>query len=345
VAAIEQAVQATITYGSQLTDLAARTGIAVESLQKFDLAAKQNGTSIDTLVMFWQKLARARDEALGGGEKGDKKLAAFKQFGVSKEDLKTGSQESITRQMATALQKSSNMDEMISPFMEIGGKGAGALVAFFKDGLDEKVQDMVVMSGEQAQALDELDDSMVRLKQTILAGLAPAVVWAVSLFEKITDGIEWMASGMTMAVSKLMTAFADIKVTDIANPLKLGEKIGKAVMGAGAGFKEAFTDAYKSTNKKRAAEDEARKKAVNERLNKPDMGEYEVDNGKAAKAVKEQLKSVAEIKLDDLSKAGLFAGGAGSGANVSNIPQRQLSEMEKITRGVIALQRTVEDAL
>src|SRR5512139_3199153 len=131
VGAIGIMVRKTVDMASALSDMAARTGIGVEELQRMDRAARDNGKTIDDLASFWERLASAREKAL---RKPDKEQAiAFRRFGIGETELRNEDAQQLTRRIAVAFQNSTNVEELIAPLRELGGRGAGELVAFFRN--------------------------------------------------------------------------------------------------------------------------------------------------------------------------------------------------------------------
>ena len=95
--------------------------------------------------------------------------------------------------------------------------------------------------------------------------------------------------------------------------------------GAWDAFTKGVQEASSEIDDRNEAEDVARAERVKNRLN---FGKFDARGVETQKAVADKF-TMAEMKLDDLSKAGLFAGGAGSGM-MDNMPQKQLAATEKL---------------
>ena len=322
--AIEQTIRKTVEYAGQLTDLSARSGVAVESLQRLDKAARENGTSLDSLVGMWERVGSAREDALRDSKGGA--AQAFGKFGVGRCDLQTKSPDEIVRKMAAALQNSTNVAELIAPLREIGGRGAGQMIAFFRAGMDQQYQDMQVMSGAQAQILDEMDDKWSTLQQRISIGVAPALVGLIDAFTWVQDKITSFFSGIRGAINMGINGNRKEGFwADIAKGLESGVRLSE-----------------KDNKEASETEKKARDKKVRDALafGKVDFRDIADKQG----VDKKEKFSIHETALDDLSKAGLFAGGAGGGA-INNYPERQLQATEKLVTEAKRTNDLLEDGL
>lgn len=302
--AIEETIRKTAEYAGQLTDMSSRTGVAVETLQRLDRAAKENGTSLDALVNFWERIGNAREDALR--KPGSDAAKAFGALGVNREQLKTDSPEKIMRTIALAFENSTDVEKLIAPLRDIGGRGAGQMIALFRAGLDQQYQDMQVMSAAQADVLDELDDKWSTLSQRISIGVAPALV-------KVIDAFTWLQD-------KLVSVFTALGVEHY------GRDIGMSDAEAEKSGKAAYAQSEAENASDREAEAKARAEKIKRRLQfgNADYSSIMPD----AKKAKAEKFSIRELALDELSKAGLFAGGAGTGN--ASIPERQLEALEEI---------------
>jgi len=103
VGAIGYAIRKTIDYAGSLNDLADRTGATVEELQRFDAAAKANGTTLETLISFWERLNASRAEAIRNPA--GTRAAAFSTLGIGGAQLRGASAIDISRQIAAAFQE------------------------------------------------------------------------------------------------------------------------------------------------------------------------------------------------------------------------------------------------
>lgn len=112
-----------------LNDIAKRTGVSVESLQAYTQAANLAGVSSEGFAKSLQKMAinigKATDE---------KSQKAFKNLGISFDELKTKSPDEQFEMIADALAKIADPAERAAKAVSIFGKGGIELGPLFEDG-------------------------------------------------------------------------------------------------------------------------------------------------------------------------------------------------------------------
>jgi len=197
VGAMEEIIHRTVEYGEHVSDLSQRLGISTDAVQAWDYALKLNGSTIDSAAGFFEKLGAARTKALRGG---DEQIQSFKKLGVSIEDLKNQRIEDIGKRIAEAFE-SGDPQKLIGDLKRVGGKGAGEMVAAFRAGfaelLDEARSAGTIIDANVIDKLKEFGDSSKRIGAQFLAGIAPALATVGNLLEKAWQG--WNA-GMRVAV-------------------------------------------------------------------------------------------------------------------------------------------------
>jgi len=315
---IEEAIKKTIEYASTLTDLSGRTGVSVENLQRLDAATKAHGTSLDALVGLWERIGTAREKALRNP--GGQDAQAFKKLGVNSDELKTGSADELVRQMAKSFQDSTNVTELIAPLRELGGRAAGEMIDLLRAGYDQQYRDLQVMTGEEADVLKELEEKAALLQRRIMSGVSPALIWLIDVFRWVQD--------------KLVSIFTWWKVGADATDKGATPEQARA----------AASDAYRQSEAENKAEAEQEAKERKERVKRRlEFGKVDLSDIHPTQK-KEHLTAIKEIQLDELSKAGLFAGGAGSGM-VSNIPFQQLQATLELVEAVKETNDTLDERL
>ena len=123
-----------IDTASHINDLSARLGVSTDYLQEMQFVMKANGGTVDDLTAAFEKLGAARADALSGNQD---KLAAFQSFGISAQKLQNTSAQEMLDTIAAQFKKFGRSDALVSAFKDLGGKGAGALVPAFIDGLED----------------------------------------------------------------------------------------------------------------------------------------------------------------------------------------------------------------
>jgi len=162
-----------VSAAGKLSDLSERTGVSAKFLQEMKFAAEQTGASLEDVTASVEKLSVARAQALAGSET---KMDAFKLLGISAEDLKTLKSEDLFIKIGETIRNAPNPQNLLAPFREIAGKGAGALIPAMIEGLQETAQKArelgLVMNDNVVASLDDAADRIDTLKAgfTVLVG-------------------------------------------------------------------------------------------------------------------------------------------------------------------------------
>jgi hypothetical protein len=224
--------------GSQLNDMAARTGVAVEALSELGYAAQQSGATLEDVEKAVRTMQRTISAAVGGS---DQAAEALTRLGVSAKILAgidPGKQFAV---IATALGAIPDPTERAAVAMGVLGKSGTMLLPMIADlaALRAEARRLgVVMSGGQAQAADALGDAFDRVKAS-LQGVANAVGTALApvlgqIAAQITGFLvglrEWIARNQGLVVTILGLGAA---VTVAGAGLIT---LGFAVAGLSAGF-------------------------------------------------------------------------------------------------------------
>jgi hypothetical protein len=177
--AAEEAIRKTIEYGEHVADLSNRLAMLPEAVQQFDFALKQNGASIDAAVPYFERLAANRDKALKGN---GSSIDAFQKLGVSIGDLKNKRIEDIALQIGDVFKAGGDSQELIGALREIGGRGAGEMMAAMKSGLREAGEEAknlgIIIDTDTIAKLKEAGDRYKTFWQQIRGAIAPVVAWA-----------------------------------------------------------------------------------------------------------------------------------------------------------------------
>jgi len=180
-AAVGLAIKQTIGWASNLSDLAKKTGISVEGLQRFEHAAVKNGSSIDALSSTIAMLA----DRIGSGDKSAVK--AVQKLGLSFDTLKGQSPEKTFVDLANALNKVPNHYEKVALAQDIFGRGARELIPLLDDVAESFKSDIPVATRETIEALDALDDWWADLKLTVKSTIASMLGGLLSFGQAIED--------------------------------------------------------------------------------------------------------------------------------------------------------------
>lgn len=171
VAAIEEAIRGTIEWGEQVSVLSQRLGISTEAVQQWDYALKLNNSSIQSAATFFEKLATSRRKAMEGK---DEQIQAFRELGITIDDLKNKRIEDIAKQIAEVFE-SGDPQKLIGALRDVGGKGAGEMVVAFRDGLAELLDEAPKVGDAVIDSLREAADASKSIWMEFRAGIAPLV--------------------------------------------------------------------------------------------------------------------------------------------------------------------------
>ena len=155
------------SYGDNIDKMSQKMGISAQGYQEWDFIMKHAGASIDSLKGSMKTLANA---AVSGSD-------AFKQLGISQQNIANMSQEELFNKTISALQNVQDETTRTALASKVLGKGATELGALFNmsseetEGLRQQVHDLGgVMSDDAVKAAATYQDSMQNM-QTSLTGI------------------------------------------------------------------------------------------------------------------------------------------------------------------------------
>ena len=155
------------SYGDNIDKMSQKMGVSAQGYQEWDFIMKHAGASIDSLKGSMKTLANA---AVNGSD-------AFKQLGISQQDIANMSQEELFNKTISALQNVQDETTRTALASKVLGKGATELGALFNmsseetEGLRKQVHDLGgVMSDDAVKAAATYQDSMQNM-QTSLTGI------------------------------------------------------------------------------------------------------------------------------------------------------------------------------
>jgi hypothetical protein len=198
-------------FAERTVNLADRLGISTEAEQAWNYALERSGASMESAVGFFEKLAGARKKALAGK---DEFVSSFKALGVSIDDLKTKRLEDVALQISKVFE-AGDPQKLIADLREIGGRGAGELVAAFRSGLGDLVvgaKDMgIVIEDDTLRKLKEMNEEMKQIELRKQAMEAPFHLFVARIKESRRQLFgAWMASlGAVSADGSIKTAIRD----------------------------------------------------------------------------------------------------------------------------------------
>jgi hypothetical protein len=212
--------------GSELKDMADRTGVSVEALSELQFVFAQTGVSAEDLETSFKKMSKFIVSA-AEGSKGATELIT--RLGLSLSDLASASPERQMEMIADAVAKIQNPSERAAVAIELFGRSGTKMLPVLQQGGDalrrmrEEAGAMgLTVSMDAANAADVLDDSVGALFAT-LRKLAFEIGAAVA--PMLTEFVNYVR-GAVSAVTTWVMANQEF--------IRYAVGIGAAILGAGA---------------------------------------------------------------------------------------------------------------
>ncbi len=219
-----------IEFASHINDLSDRVGVSTDALQEWSYAAKQNGSDIDDVVGFFEKLGQARQKALGNNQES---IASFKKLGITLDDLKKKRLEDIGIGVGRTVMNG-DPQSLGASLRDVGGRGATRLITTFKGDVEQLSKAAreagAVIKNDTIQQLDDLGDALDNFKTILMGPMATGLLFVV-------DGLKMMATGV-----KAISVYLGAKASEWMNNAR-----GNAAQNAGGGM--AFNSGTARTNK------------------------------------------------------------------------------------------------
>lgn len=230
-------------YADEILTMAKQTSVATDTLQELSYMSDLVDVDVNTVAGSMKKLTKSMDSARSGsGSAAD----AFKELGVQVTDSNGNLRDSedVFFDTIDALGKIQNETERDATAMQIFGKSATDLNPMIEAGADQLKafsdeahemgyvldQDALDKLGRVQDAFDRFNRKMTAVKNTVAAGVAPAIERAMKKLQDVVDRIDWEKFGEELgkAFEGIIDAFEWII------------KNGDAIKGALAGIIAAF---------------------------------------------------------------------------------------------------------
>jgi hypothetical protein len=365
VAFFEQAIQKTIEFGSEISDLAKRAGVTAEAFQKMSFAFGGNKEGVSS---FFDKLNENRAKALQGGVNSPESQA-FGKLGIGQSELSHDTGEVLMSKIGDAI-KAGNIQELIGPLRVVGGRGAGELVAGFKAGIEERAKDAVaagaIMSNADVARMKQIQKEWSMLTTSLMVDMVPIVDTVIRSIEDLISRFKILGAFIQglfvdperVALDKQKIVHAKEVETFAAWQKSGGEyeghefeaykkaqeddadagRVTASVMHRGNKW-NIFENAMQAASDEQARQDgiqKAREKAIRDAAGK--QPEVPVDFGETIKNKRVTREETTWEKMslttDALNKMGGFVGGAGMRDAIGSIARRQLEVTETMAGGI-----------
>lgn len=194
-----------IDAADAMNDLAKQTGISTESLSQLKYAAEQSGTDLDGLTAGLRKFAKQAADAAGGGKEA---IKSFALIGVQVKDAsgKMKDSETLLLEVADAFAQYKDGAGKAAAAQDLFGKSGQQLIPLLNQGsagireMKKEANDLgLTISGSFAQAADDFNDSLNKIKQQ-LGG------FGIQIAERFIKPIQ----DVTTAISDLLAKNKDI---------------------------------------------------------------------------------------------------------------------------------------
>lgn len=244
VSAIEGYAEHLIELGSKVSDISSRLGISTEAVQRWDYALKQNGSSIEEAVPFFQKLGIARKKALEGDSSA---IQDFQKLGVSFSQLKSMRLEDVATTIAKGFEEG-DPQQLMAPLIAVGGRGAGAMAAAFRDGLVEAMGEASIVSEKDIAELKAAGDAITKLKNESVSFFGPAVAAIATFFKDFMETAEASLGWFVGAFNGAVENVSKLGWRDFFNG-KAQKQLGKGIVEGGLEGWHAMADKFEAQDK------------------------------------------------------------------------------------------------
>jgi len=166
--------------------ISSRLGASAESMQRLAMVANLAGADLETTGRALTILNRALDDPA------NKKAAdAFERLGLKISDLKAASNDPFRQiqMLARAFQEAQKTGTGMADIMALLGRSGAELIPLLRTSAAEleAFSRKKVVSDEQIKQIENLNDRMTELRQTITIGIGTAVADAVSVWQGIVE--------------------------------------------------------------------------------------------------------------------------------------------------------------
>lgn len=206
-----------------LNDLSARTGLNVEALQAYSLAAKMSG--VDTAT--FGKAVQALTVQIGKAAPGDALDKSLRQINLSVTELRQLSPEQQFSAIGQAISQLPTAADRAAASVEIFGKQGAALAPLFREGaasieeLQARAERLgVIVSETQINNVADMNDAFDLVRATVegiigqvIGNLAPAVTDVTNQFLKFVEEWSWAegqgGTGIANAITDVLLQGAE----------------------------------------------------------------------------------------------------------------------------------------
>ena len=213
VGAVMNGIKGALDLGSEMTDLANRTGLAVESAYGLRRAFKDAGVDAQALGPAVNKMQKSLASAVSGGAEGN----ALKAMGLDPQALASMDPGKAFAEIGNAIAKLPNATERAAASMAIFGKSGAELLQVFMDPNFKDARNIsqtAKLLGENAGIFDKASDALGHVGgklQGLFIGLASGATGLLESMANFIDGLDLSGIGQAFgnAIGNFSTNFSD----------------------------------------------------------------------------------------------------------------------------------------
>lgn len=212
-------------YGDNIDKMSQKMGMSAEAYQEWDAVMQHSGTSMETMKASMKTLANA---AQTGND-------AFKELGITENDLKTLNQEQLFEATIAGLQQVDDTTQRTYLAGQLLGRGATELGALLNTSAEDTqaMRDRVhelggVMSDEAVKnsaafkdSLQDMGAAFTGVKNSIISEMLPSFTSVIDGFtslvtgeegakEKITTGIQGIVAKIQESLPNIVSGFSTL---------------------------------------------------------------------------------------------------------------------------------------
>ena len=215
-----------IDAADNLNDLSQRTGVGVETLDKFGKAANDSGSSLEEVAKSMGKLAK------GIVDPASKTNEALKSIGVSSTDAqgRIRGVDAIMLDLADKFSKMPDGVEKTALAMEIFGKSGANIIPMLNEGKEALNGYSATIDKDMAEAADKFNDSINKVTASISGPFNQAITALLPTITKLAEGIAAAATAFSKLPEPVQSII--VAVGGLALAFKVLSPVIQGVIGA-----------------------------------------------------------------------------------------------------------------
>jgi len=156
--------------GAKIRDEATKMGVAAETFQHLDYAARQSGASIENVGQAFKALSMKQQDAVNGSKEA---AGAFERYGITVDQLKAKSPQDLFALIAKQVENGVNKANELADLQRILGESGTQLLPTMQAGLGRAVQESMrigaPMTEQQVRDYAAANDQLTKLNQQLSA--------------------------------------------------------------------------------------------------------------------------------------------------------------------------------